>query len=84
MDMSREGLSQGRVKGSTRVSSFGPGSGRHAGVPIISNVFGVHSVISVHIRLTSTSRLRQDIVAICRLANTDAAQRAALRKCSST
>ena len=39
----REGLSQRRVKGSTRVSSFGPGSGRHAGVSIISNVFGVHS-----------------------------------------
>ena len=39
----REGLSQRRVKGSTRVGSFGPRSGRHAGASTIRNIFGVHS-----------------------------------------
>ena len=39
----QEGLSQRRVKGTTRVSSFSPGSIRHSGVSVVGNFFCVHS-----------------------------------------
>ena len=39
----RESLSQRRVKGTTRVSSFSPGSIRHSGVSVVSNFFSAHS-----------------------------------------